>query len=45
MIKGEGEFTFEKQAEDNECVIFFIADIDEVLELQLLDAAFDCDKG
>lgn len=45
MVKGEGEFTFQQATGwDSECVIYFIAEINEILELQLLKANYNCEQ-
>ena len=42
MVKGEGEFSFNSLQGQEECVIYFIADIDEILQIRLVEKNFDC---
>lgn len=44
MIKGEGEFTFEQTSEESKCIVYFIAEFDEILQLRLSNKNFDCNR-
>jgi hypothetical protein len=42
MVKGEGEFHFEKTDLEDECLVYFIAEPDQILEIQLIQTNFNC---